>query len=248
MHRDRRPEMGGADEDLNLSPPTAPGHGRSEGPRTERRAPKGRLLSYVLSDTHLRDDQDKDNDELPENMSIGEAAVQRVLEYEVKAERNPTCMPHNNPGYDVESRSDVGEVLRYIEVKGTEGEWAEAGVPLTPTQYQYGADKGPQFWLYVVEFARFYSRAKLWAIQDPVRSITQFRFDLGWSKLAETNSGMHRIPAVGMRIRLADGIQGTIAGVEGTGVIKRIAIGSTDGRQVSVVFRPDEMTLLPDEG
>ena len=57
--------------------------------------------------------------------------MQRVLEYEVKAERNPTCMPHNNPGYDVESRSDVGEVLRYIEVKGTEGEWAEAGVPLT---------------------------------------------------------------------------------------------------------------------
>ena len=43
--------------------------------------------------------------------------LEAVLEAERLLGHAPTAMPHNNPGYDIESR-DAGGNLRFIEVKG----------------------------------------------------------------------------------------------------------------------------------
>jgi superfamily II DNA or RNA helicase len=52
-----------------------------------------------------------------ETQRIERIAVDAVLAAERSLGRNPTEMPHNNPGYDVESKAGWGELL-FLEVKG----------------------------------------------------------------------------------------------------------------------------------
>ena len=54
----------------------------------------------------------------PERLrEIDRLAMAAVLEAERRLGHNPTAMPHNNPGWDIESRDGSGRV-RFIEVKG----------------------------------------------------------------------------------------------------------------------------------
>jgi hypothetical protein len=52
-----------------------------------------------------------------ETARIERIAVDAVLAAERSLERDPKEMPHNNPGYDIESKAGWGELL-FIEVKG----------------------------------------------------------------------------------------------------------------------------------
>jgi hypothetical protein len=52
-----------------------------------------------------------------ETKRIERIAVDAVLAAEKAIGRIPTEMPHNNPGYDVESKAGWGELL-FLEVKG----------------------------------------------------------------------------------------------------------------------------------
>jgi hypothetical protein len=93
-------------------------------------------------------------------------------------------MPHKNPGYDVESRSDSGNILRHIEVKSFSGDWSDTYADLSRTQFDTGSKHIGSFWLYVVERAEM-DDFKIYRIQNPPLKANHFMFDDGWRVLAE---------------------------------------------------------------
>lgn len=119
---------------------------------------------------------------------IDEAGVAAVKEFEELAGRAVTEMPHNHPGYDLESRNQAGELLRYIEVKSTGSNWS--GVLLSSTQFRKAQELGDQFWLYVVENADS-GNPRVYPIQDPAGLIEKFVFDDGWKAISMAMSALN---------------------------------------------------------
>lgn len=140
--------------------------------------PQGRFFSYVVPERSEVESADPSESVSP---GVNRAGVDRVLAYERGAGRDPQEQAHNNPGFDVASHHPDGSVARYIEIKSLLGKWAERGVAMSRRQARENADRGDDFWLYVVEFAMDDSRAKVLPIQNPMSKAGSFVFDSGWS-------------------------------------------------------------------
>ena len=154
---------------------------KSKGVDTQRT----RLLSYVLPKNEPSDsDSDQEKATQDSREAINRAGVDIVLAWETRAGRYPTEMSHTHPGYDVESKNEVGEIIRYIEVKSRTGAWDQQGVTLSDTQFNEAQKLGHAYWLYIVENAD-QEDAKLFRVQDPANHIEYFCFDNGWSGLCE---------------------------------------------------------------
>lgn len=152
--------------------------------KERRRGIRGRLRTYVLSEAHP--DSFTSNPVVAEHRSeVDKAGIQRVLEYERRDGREPKEMPHQNPGYDIESLDHSGNIVRYIEVKSLAGDWSiDNPVALTPRQYETARELGDRFWIYVVERATS-DDYHIYPIQNPVKRVNQYLFDDGWRQLAE---------------------------------------------------------------
>lgn len=167
------------------SAPSAGEPRAGDGRRTDRRRPptKGTRRTFLRS--YVSPIGDADDQELQDDGGRSEtdvAGTTAVLAYERSYGREPTLMPHDNPGFDIESRNPSGEVARYIEVKSLTGEWTDLGAGLSARQYQEGSERRGQFWLYVVEHAT--SDPQVYPIQDPVGKVDQFMFDDNWKLIA----------------------------------------------------------------
>lgn len=112
---------------------------------------------------------------------IDKAGVWAAKAFEEMAGRSVTEMSHSHPGYDLESRNQTGEVLRYIEVKSTGSAWN--GVLLSSTQYRKAQELGNQYWLYVVENADS-ANPQVYPIPNPTGLIEKFVFDCGWKAVS----------------------------------------------------------------
>lgn len=110
--------------------------------------------------------------------------VKFVLAYERQNGRFPTEMPHENEGYDVESRDISGKIVRYIEVKSVSGSWDAFGVNLSVPQFRMAQERRNLYWLYIVEKASK-ADSKMYRIQDPSSKVKEYRFDDGWQLVTE---------------------------------------------------------------
>lgn len=117
---------------------------------------------------------------------LGEHGVQRVVEYEAAHGRIAEPQPHNNKGFDLISRQPDGAGRRIIEVKATERDWPDRGVPVSDSQIEKNRDLGDEFWLYVVEHPEDSDSARVTAIQNPIAYADYFAFDPGWRAKGET--------------------------------------------------------------
>ena len=71
------------------------------------------------------------------------------MEYERGKKRHPTEMPPRNPGYDVKSRAeDDGNVLRFIEVKGSKG--ADLRFVWSSNEIEVARKFGAKYWIYFI--------------------------------------------------------------------------------------------------
>ncbi|MHB9068365.1 MAG: protein NO VEIN domain-containing protein [Pirellulaceae bacterium] len=179
--------------------------------------------------------------------AVDAAAIERVEQVE-RQQRIPTVMPHFNKGYDVESRRDEGsEIERYIEVKGLGGAWNEFGIKLTPAQVRFGSEKGDSHWLYIVEFALDPDRSVIHMIQNPVKKITDYRFDAGCKQLAEESTSVQcETPEVDCRVRLINEGHGTIAKLRKHGELMRLTIKMDDGRELKRNYPSKDITVVED--
>ena len=126
------------------------------------------------------------NDSKPDarTAAIDQSGIAYVMRFETDAGRSPTEMPHDNPGYDIESRDASGRVVRYIEVKSSAVTWGAQGVALSGVQFKRASTSGDAYWLYVVDRA-LDETAKLYRIQNPAQRVNQYVFDDGWCVVAE---------------------------------------------------------------
>jgi len=156
---------------------------RKQSDTAPRSASQTRLRSYVV----FGDDHDRGTrgDEEPDHSPVDRAGIKRVLEYERSCGRIPTEMPHENPGFDIESFDKTGALARRIEVKSTGSEWSAGGVMLSRRQHQQAAEDNELFWLYVVENSEDDENFAICRVQDPASRIDYFGFDDGWKVVAE---------------------------------------------------------------
>jgi hypothetical protein len=143
----------------------------------------GRWLSYPENADSENSNSEENKEKNERRRRTDSAGMKRVVESEQDNGRFPVPMQPNFKGYDIQSKNSKGNVLRYIEVKSTAGEWGTYGVSLSKSQFEENLRKGDQFWLYVVEFAE-QPNAKIYRIQNPAAHVTNYCFDKGWKHLA----------------------------------------------------------------
>jgi sacsin len=229
-------------------PPNDPGRrkGKSKGRR-------GRVTTYMVpDDSPERERHDPADDEQPQNMAIGAAAVEAVRAYEAARGRTIQELGHTHPGYDVDSSDASGTVVRRIEIKGVDGEWADAGVPLSRTQFEAAQTRRDGFWLYVVEYARNPQRQRVFAIRNPYERVTQFRCDGGWRVLSEewgstdgtspsgASTTAKPLPfEKGQQIQLSEEESGVVLNVQQSRKFVSLQLKMADGMTRSVWYNPD---------
>jgi hypothetical protein len=172
----------------NVLPPTPmpPGSGQDEtlpgtdGGGTKKTPRTGRLLSYVATggDTNGGNQGKDRGDDV-----LANKGVERVVQYEKARGRIPEIMPPLNEGYDVVSKDEQGNIIRYIEVKAVSGEWGLLGVGVSKPQFDFSREKEIRSWLYVVEHAAD-NDFRIYPINDPARIVTNYMFDKGWKAIA----------------------------------------------------------------
>jgi hypothetical protein len=115
---------------------------------------------------------------------INKSGVDCVLKYEREQGREPEEQDHYNPGFDILSYDENGQLLRYIEVKSTNGPWDGYGVGLSSKQFEHAQEKEGDYWLYVVEHAKSDS-PEVTCIQNPASRVDEYRFDDEWKQVEE---------------------------------------------------------------
>jgi hypothetical protein len=80
---------------------------------------------------------------------IDRLAMAAVMEAERKLNRHPRQMPHDNPGYDIESQDPANHRLLFIEVKGKAP--GSTTVTVSKTQILTALNKQDDFILAIVE-------------------------------------------------------------------------------------------------
>jgi superfamily II DNA or RNA helicase len=91
---------------------------------------------------------DEDGLSPDERRKVDDLAMAKVLETERRLGREPRAMPHENPGYDVESRIPGTGKLLFIEVKGKVS--GKPTVTISKTQILTGLNKPEDFVLALV--------------------------------------------------------------------------------------------------
>jgi len=153
-----------------------------------------RVVTYVEGDVATGSEGGANVEAATRDREIGKRAEDLVVQMEQSENRTAHRMPPGNPGYDIESVDRDTGSIRYIEVKGTDGDWGDLGVGLTKPQFEFARQKGEDFWLYVVERAGDAS-PRVHRIRNPAAQITQYRFDGNWARLAEKGSAAERADA-----------------------------------------------------
>jgi len=130
-------------------------------------------------------DGDDESDPYSEPLSaeqrdrVDRAGMAKVEEYERAHGREPVPQPHNQPGYDIVSRSADGSV-RYIEVKSLSSEWSEnSRIMLTRTQFREAEARRQDYWVYVIDRALAEDR-RLRRFQDPAGRVSRFYLAAAW--------------------------------------------------------------------
>lgn len=221
-----------ADAPIAIAPPTTP-DGASSRPQSAPRK-QSRLISYVATDAEGGSNTPAESQQEQRDQT-DDAAIKFVVEHEKAAGRFPKVMEHSNPGFDIESADPQGNNPIFIEVKGITDEWAERGVTLSRTQFDYARIHKENAWLYVVEYALDSRRRRLWQIQDPATKCNKFGFDHGWRGICEEGTKVLKLESViqeGAPYLLEGGSMGVITRFTARGALYTVVARRDDGVEV----------------
>lgn len=178
----------GEDEDVDNNKSESPIYGKGTDSSLNKKSRNKhkklwdrKLISYVRK-RNLDQDEERNKEDAAYKLSVEAASRELVCQYEIDRGRVPEEMAQTHPGYDVISRkiNNTEDIERYIEIKGTSGEWKDRGVSLSRRQFNEAQDNGDKFWLYVVEHAFEKELARVYVIQDPANIVDSFIYDGGW--------------------------------------------------------------------
>lgn len=153
----------------------------SQGKRTSGNAGAKPFISYI--GLHPNDDDtDPDGLEQSQRMQIEGKAIDLIIALEPSLRRTP----EGNPGFDLFEEDELGQVIRWVEVKSMTGTLRDRPVGLSHTQFEFARERGDAYWLYVVEQATDPTQALILRIKNPAGQARTFTFDHGWSEIAQT--------------------------------------------------------------
>jgi hypothetical protein len=113
-------------------------------------------------------------------MKLEDEAIGHILDREPFWIRAST----HNPGFDLYQVDEAGELVRWCEVKGMATDLTRRPATMTRMQFEHARQRGPAYYLYVVEHAGT-SDARVVRIQDPAGRARFFTFDRGWLEVAD---------------------------------------------------------------
>jgi hypothetical protein len=179
-------QLQGEDTNSFTDPPINEVKGKPKKRGSHKKLWDRKLISYVKKlDPDKSSDLKESSVDRDFKLSIEVASRDIVCAYESERGRDPEEMAQTHPGYDIISCiPETGEIARYIEVKGTSGEWMNRGVSVSRLQFSEAQNYGDQYWLYVVEHALEKDKARMYAIQNPSMKVDSFMFDGEWRKVA----------------------------------------------------------------
>ncbi|MEN9576294.1 MAG: hypothetical protein RL514_4149 [Verrucomicrobiota bacterium] len=152
------------------------------GQKNDRTPRTGHLQTRVRAIAGTTSESTPETQEMSEfRIRIDKAGIAAVKAFEEQAGRRVTELDHWHEGYDLESRGQTDEILRYIEVKATGSDWL--GVLLSAPQFRAAQQLGDQYWLYVVENADS-ATPRVYPIQNPAGVTEKFIFDHGWKEIS----------------------------------------------------------------
>lgn len=221
-----------ADAPIAIAPPTTPDGASSRQQSAPRK--QSRLISYVATDAEGGSNTPAESQQEQRDQT-DDAAIKFVVEHEKAAGRIPKVMEHSNPGFDIESADPQVNNPIFIEVKGITDEWAERGVTLSRTQFDYARIHKENAWLYVVEYALDSRRRRLWRIKDPATKCNKFGFDHGWRGICEEGTKVLKLESViqeGEPYPLEGGSMGVITRVTARGALYTVVARRDDGVEV----------------
>jgi hypothetical protein len=173
-----------------FAPGAEPGSGKPATGTPSKKRTRPVLRSYIPAPGSAEEPtqrRDADDEKWPRS-PVDEAGIKHVLQCEIDQERIPKEMPHQNPGYDIESHDASGNVVRFIEVKSFSGQWDHTYAVLSRPQFEKASNTGEHFWLYVVEHAESEEEFRIHRIQNPAQKANHFMFDDGWRAMAEKDN------------------------------------------------------------
>lgn len=210
--------------DPAVDPPTTPGLGSSRPWSPETPAELGRGGRRLRSFVHPVGQQDYDTGRaMPQiDHEVQRLARQRVVAWEKERGRAATEVGGSQQGCDLESLGPEG--TRYIAVRGIDGPWTARGVGLNGAEFAKAFGLGPSWWLYVVEYARGATGAKVLPLVNPFLEATEHRFDSGWRALAAVEESLSEDPTEGERVTLEDGRTAIVIEAEPRGQLWRVTL------------------------
>ena len=207
------------------------------------------LLSYVRRLKEQGDDMTDPDKQHTHNLVVERAARKIVCRYERARNRTPEKMPQTHPGYDIISRDPSTDlILRYIEVKGIDGEWNKTGVGVSRPQFSLAQKVENKYWLYVVEHALDPDNYRIYPIQNPASKVNKFMYDNGWREAvtdepADPTAGF--VP--GAKVIDSTGRDGIIVELRTAGESKWLIVDFRYGGARSIPFNINTIKLI-DQG
>jgi hypothetical protein len=138
-----------------------------------------KFISYVGANPH-NEEEDPDGISSAARLQLEARAIDAIIRQEPKLQRTVV----NNEGFDLYEQDASGRIVRWIEVKSMTGDLTSRPVGVSHAQFDLGREKGPAFWLYIVENAGS-NEPRILRIQDPAGKARTFTFDQGWSAIAQ---------------------------------------------------------------
>ena len=172
----------GAD-DYSSFPENSSSH-KKKSPAKYKEQRDRKLFSYVQHQQRESDESSGEGRGNEHNLNIEIISRGAVSKYEKERGRVVEQMPQTHPGYDIISRNPVSGEVRYVEVKGINGEWNQTGVGLSCLQFSTSQKYGNQYWLYVVELVSDQKNMRVHPIQNPSAKVTSFMFNENWRDVA----------------------------------------------------------------
>jgi len=187
IHSKSKPASHPTDGSGNNSGDAQP-HQNKHGSKKSENRKTSRLVSYVVPQKP-GSDPEAQSEMAVRRSEIGQAGVDRVMEYEIAHGRTPIDMEGivvHHPGFDITSTDASGQA-RFIEVKSFTGIWdGQNPAQLTKTEFRTAREKDSAYWLYLVEKVET-DDFKIYRICNPANQVDAYLFDHGWIHLANND-------------------------------------------------------------
>lgn len=201
-------------------------------------SPNDRKPVYVGKEKKINEEQNKSQRENAKE--IGDKGENYILTHKetllLSKDNYFQKAPSNNKGYDISEKDNIGQTIRYIEVKTLTGQWGQGGVGITEHQLEFAQKEKDKWWLFVVENINT-DNTKVYQFKNPILEANRFMFDNSWKQLAyQSDSVENQVPKINDKYEVEiEGIiiKCVVTNVKQRGVFFQVDLILENGKEIT---------------